>query len=179
MSPQVWNPELLEVGPANVYVQEGEVNIGLGFMGDTLAVNMGTTASDLTGAQTGDVPQDSVVSGGHFRIVVPFKEISMENMNRAFANCVLNASKQRVDFMPRLGLSLRSIAKRMTIKKLVGGVESLLPKDWFIIYLAAPATGDVNFPFHPTQQREILANFIAFPDRVTGRWSFMGDELSS
>ncbi len=169
----------LEVGPANVYLEEGGQDVLLGFLGDDLTVTMATTSTELTGAQTGDVPQDEVVSGGKFQVTVPLKEISLENLARAFPNCTITGDKSRVDFKPRVGLSLRSIAKKLTIKKLVGGVESALKKDWLIIPEASPVAGEVTFTYHPTTQRVINATFKAWPQGADNRWAYMGDELGS
>ncbi len=169
----------LEVGPANVYLEESSVEVLLGYLGEDLSVAMATTASPLTGAQKGETPLDKVVSGGSFKVTVPFKEISLENFARAFPNSTLTGDKARVDFLPRVGLSMRSLAKKMTIKKILGGVESALAKDHLVIPLASPVDAEVSFTYSPTAQRVIKATFEAWPDDVTGRWAYMGDELSS
>lgn len=174
---------LLEVGPANVYIDDGSPAPGLllGFMGDELAVTMSTEVSILTGAQRGTVPLDKVVSGGFFRVTVPFKEISLENLQLGFPNSELFIlGGTRVDFKPKVGLSMLSLAKKMTIIKLIGGVESLLAEDTLVIPLASPSDTEVVFPYHPTEQRIILATFEAFPDPANNdRWAFMGDEAAS
>ena len=169
----------LEVGPANVYLEEDGEDVLLGFLGDDLTVTMGTTSVELTGAQTGTVPQDEVVTGGSFQVTVPLKEITLENLARGFPNCVVVGNAKRVDFLPRVGLSLRSIAKKMTIKKLLGGVESALSKDWIVIPKASPVAGEVAVSFNPTTQRVINATFKAWPEAGTNRWAFAGDELAS
>ncbi len=169
----------LEIGPANVYLDEGSGDVLLGYMGEDLTVHMVTTAAPLTGAQKGDVPLDKVVTGGSFRVTVPFKEISLETLARAYPNSVLTADKSRIDFKPRVGLSLRSLGKKLTIKKIVGGVESALKKDILIIPEATAVDAEVTFTYHPTTQRVINASFEAWPDDVTGRWGYMGDELGS
>ena len=168
----------LELGPANVYLEESGIDVHLGFLGDDLVVTMGTEAQVLTGAQTGTTPQDKVISGGSFKVSVPFKEITLENLARGYPNCTITADKGRVDFKLRVGLSMRSLAKKLTLKKLVGGVESLLKKDWLVIPLASPVEGEVSLPFSPTAQRVITATFEAWPDE-NYRWAYMGDELSS
>jgi len=169
----------LEVGPANVYLDETGDQL-LGYMGDDLTVTMGTEAVALTGAQKGTSPLDKVVTGGSFKVSVPFKEISLQNFARAFPNCQLvGTSPQRVDFVNRVGLSLRSLAKKLTIKKIIGGVESTNKKDILIIPLASPVDAEVSVTYSPTEQRVINASFEAWPDDTTGRWAYMGDELAS
>ncbi len=169
----------LEVGPANVYLEENGEDVLLGFLGEDLTVNMATEATALTGAQTGTVPQDKVVTGGSFRVTVPLKEISLENLARSFPNCLITGDKSRIDFKPRVGLSLRSLAKKLTIKKIVGGVESALKKDILIIPEASPVDAEVAYTYHPTTQRVINATFEAWPQAADNRWAYMGDELGS
>lgn len=186
------NANLLELGPANVYYDEngdGVPELFLGAMGDELAVTMATEASPLTAAQTGTVPQAKVVTGGSFKVTIPFKEIALRNFQRAFPNATYTSGVggERVDFLPRVGLNLRTIAKKMKIVKLLGGTESTDPNDIMIIPLAAPADTEVVIPFSPTEQRMITATFEAWPQSVAvppfgfvaNRWAFMGDEFTS
>lgn len=173
------NSQYLELGPANVYIQEGGVDVNVGYLAEGLEYHASTTVAELTGAQAGASPLDKVVTGGRVWIVVPFKEITLENIARAFPNCTITVGKTRVDFLNRVGLSLRSLAKKLTIKKIVGGVESTNKADHFIIPEASPADTELNIPFSPTTQRVINATFEAWPDDATGRWSFLGDELGS
>jgi hypothetical protein len=177
------DPANLELGPANVFLRDpisGD-DLILGFMGEDMAITISTEAADLTGAQRGNVPLDKVVIGGFFRITIPFKEITLENFQRAIPNAeIFTTGGTKVEFRPRVGLSLRSIATRMTIIKIIGGIQSTLTEDTFIIPLAAAADAEVSFPFSPTEQRVILANFEAFTDETLGgRWGFVGDEFAS
>jgi hypothetical protein len=163
---------LLELGPANVYFD----SVHLGFLGDDLGVTVAAEAQPLTGAQTGTIPQDKVVTGGSFRITVPLKEISMGNFARAFPNAVLTSggATGRLDFQSRVGLSMRSLAKEMQIIKIKGGVESTIARDKLIIPLCSPVDAEVTIPYSPTEQRVITASFEAWPDS-TGRWAYISD----
>lgn len=152
--------------------------VNVGFMGEELAVAITAEAVALTGAQTGNVPQDKVISGGSFVVTVPFKEISLDAIRRAFPNAFVfktTDGKQRIDFTVRVGASMRKRASRMEIRKFVGGAESADPKDTLVIPLAAPTDAEVSLPFSPTDQRVITASFEAWPDS-NGRWAFTGDE---
>lgn len=179
----VLDPLQLEVGPANVFLFNPDTSDDefLGFMGDDLIITVATEAVALTGAQTGTVPQDKVVVGGSFMITIPFKEITIERFSQGIPNTdrfILGGEK--VEFRPKVGLSLRGIAQKMTIKKLIGGVESTLPEDIFVIPLAAAVDAEVTVPFSPTEQRIINATFEAWPDPAFGnRWAFVGDEFAS
>jgi hypothetical protein len=153
----------------------------VGFLGDEVAYQVTTEAANLTGAQTGNVPQDKVVIGGMVKVVVPFKEISLDNFRAGVpsARVVENAdgSKRRVDFTVAVGQSMRqTLTVKMLIKKIKGGFESPLPEDQIIIPEISPAEGEVNFPFAPVTQRQIMTNWYAWPNATTGRWAFTGDE---
>ena len=159
---------------------ETGVATDVGFLGDAVAYQVTTETANLTGAQTGNVPQNKVVIGGMTKVVIPFKEISLDNLRLGVpsARLVQNAdrSKRRVDFTVAVGADLRSQSLRMEIRKIKGGFESTLPQDIIVIPEISPAEGEVNFPFAPVTQREILTNWYAWPDSITSRWAFLGDE---
>lgn len=163
---------LLECGPANVYFD----GVLLGYMGEALQVSIGTEATPLTGAQTGNVAHNKVVSGGHFRVTVPFKEVSAKNISLGVANSVFVSSGSLI-FKVRAGRPMRQDAKVMTIVKLVGGDEgfgeSTLPEDTLTIPECSPVDSEVVIPFHPTEQRVIAATFEAWPDE-NGVWAYFG-----
>jgi len=157
------------------------VKTDVGFLGDSVAYQVTTEVADLTGAQTGNIPQNKVTIGGMCKVVIPFKELSFDNIAAGIPNSRLVANsdgtKRRVDFMTRVGESLRARAVKMEIRKILGGFESPLPKDAIIIPEISPADGETSFPFAPTSQREIITNWYAWPDGLTGRWAFTGDEF--
>jgi hypothetical protein len=159
---------------------ETGVATDVGYLGDAVAYQVTTEAANLTGAQAGNVPLNKVIIGGMTKVVIPFKEISLDNLRLGVpsARVIENAdqSKRRVDFTVAVGADMRSLSLKMEIRKIKGGFESSAPKDIIIIPEISPAEGEVNFPFAPTTQREILTNWYAWPDDVTGRWAFLGDE---
>jgi len=155
--------------------------VDVGFLGDEVAYQVTTEAANLTGAQTGNVPQDKVVIGGMVKVIIPFKEITLDNFRRGVpsARVVTNSdgSKSRVDFAVAVGQSMRdTLTVKMEIIKIKGGFESPLPADKIVIPEISPAEGEVNFPFAPVTQRVIMTNWYAWPNQNTGRWAFMGDE---
>ena len=154
------------------------VQTDVGFLGDAVAYQVTTETSPLTGAQTGNVPQNKVVVGGMVKVVIPFKEISVVNLQAGVPSARLvsnsDGSLQRVDFSVAVGADLRSLSLQMYIIKIKGGFESSLPQDTIVIPEISPAEGEVNFPFAPTTQREIMTNWYAWPDPVTGRWAYLG-----
>ena len=168
----------LELGPCNIYLEESDVDVNVGYLGN-VTVKLGSEASPVTGAQKGTSALDKFLTGGGVQVTVEFKEMTLKNFARAYPHSVLIGNGARVDFTNRVGLSLRSLAKKLTLKKIVGGVESALAKDHLIIPEASPVEGEISVAFTPTDQRVLAATFEAWPDDVTGRWGFMGDELAS
>ncbi len=168
----------LELGPCNIYLEEQALDQNVGYLGN-VTLNLASEASPLTGAQKGTSPLDKILTGGSVRLTVEFKEMTLKNFARAYPHAVLVGDSGRVDFTNRVGLSLRSLAKKLTLKKIVGGVESALVKDHLIIPEASPVEGELSVAFTPTDQRVLAATFEAWPDDVTGRWGFLGDELAS
>lgn len=158
------------------------VRTDVGYLGDAVMFQVTTEAASLTGAQAGNTPLDKVVIGGMVKVVIPFKEISLDNLRIGVpsARVVENEdnSRRRVDFIVAVGASMRQqLSLRMEIIKIKGGFESPLAADRIIIPEISPAEGEVNFPFAPVTQREIMTNWYAWPNDVTGRWAIMGDEL--
>lgn len=170
----IYDSDNLQLGPCTIYIGGNSV----GIIGD-VTVGMGTGAAPLTGAHMGDVPLDKVITGGHFTFTIQFKEMTLQNFALAFPNCVLSPGKTHVDFMPRIGLSLRSIAEPITLKQIVGGVETTDPSRIIVAPLASPVEGDIDVGYTPTTQRILTAKFETWPDDISGRWGYMGDELGS
>jgi len=169
----------LELGPCNIYLEESAADVNVGYLGNvTLA--LASEASPLTGAQKGTSPLDKILTGGGVKVTIEFKEMTLANFARAFPHAVLlSQGGSRVDFKNRVGLSLRSLAKKLTLKKIVGGTESALTKDRLIIPEASPVEGELSVSFTPTDQRVLSAVFEAWPNDTTGRWGYFGDELAS
>ncbi|MFB3816143.1 MAG: hypothetical protein ACE147_00650 [Candidatus Methylomirabilales bacterium] len=168
----------LELGPCNVYLEESAVDVNVGYLGN-VTLNLGSEAAPLTASQRGTSPVDKVLTGGSVQLTIEFKELTLQNFARAFPHAVLTGDNGRVDFTNRVGLSLRSLAKKLTLKKIVGGVESALAKDILVIPEASPVEGELSVEFNAETQRVLAATFEAWPNDTTGRWGYFGDELAS
>lgn len=153
----------------------------VGYLGEGVIYQVTTEANPLTGAQAGNTPLNKVVVGGMVKLVLPFKEINPDNFAAGVpsARVIKNedGSMRRIDFVIAVGSDLRSQAIKVEIRKIKGGFESADPDDIIIIPECSPAEGEVNFPFAPTTQREIVTNWYAWPNDETGRWAYTGDEL--
>ena len=182
----------LELGPANVYLSDelsdalvppgvGPATMRhLGFLGENMQIATSIEAIPLTGAQTGTTALSKVISGGQFRMTIPLKEFSFEKIAAAFPNSVHvnpggEGGFERIDFIPRVGLNMRTLARKLVIIKVFGEVESADPIDKITVPFAAPVDAEVTIPFSPTEQRVIEAVFEAWPDpNHSNRWAFIG-----
>lgn len=170
--------ENMELGPCNVYLEEEGVDVNVGYLGN-VTLNLGSEAAPLTASQRGTSPVDKIVTGGGVQLVLEFKEITFPNLVRAYPHAVMTADGNRIDFINRVGLSLRSLAKKLTLKRIVAGVESPLKKNHLVIPEASPAEGEISLAYNAEDQRVIAVPFEAWPNDTTGRWCYFGDELAS
>lgn len=168
----------LELGPCVIYLEEDGQDVDTGYLG-TVTVEPSSSASPLTASRKGTSAIDKILTGGDFNIKIEFKEMSLANYARAYPHAVLTQDGGRVDFVNRVGLSLRSLAKKLTLKKLVGEVESTDPRDWLIVPEASPVEGNLSVVYDASTQRVLAATFQAWPDDTTNRWGYMGDETAS
>lgn len=164
----------LQMGPANVYFD----SVHLGYLDDSLEIEIAVTASGLTGAQAGTANLDKIITGGTVMVKVPLKELSLSKMATGILNSglVSGLSGTRLDFKNKVGLSSRDMAKELRIVSLVGGVETTDTSRIYVIPNASPADSAVKIPFSPTAQRVVEITFEAWPSDATGRWMYLGDK---
>ncbi len=177
----------LEVGPANVYIWEGATPaaVNVGYIDEDLEVSIASQTTDLTGAQAGTTPLNKVVTGVEVTIAFTFREMDLINWRRAIANAIAVAdtgtpTDRRIDIAPRAGLSMRTLAKKLEIRPLIGGVETADDEKIIIAPLAAPSGDTVALSFGNTNQRGLRATFYCFPDPANGdRCLFIGDDTAT
>ena len=106
--------------------------------------------------------------GGRFELTIPFKEITMENLERAIPGAYISSDGddpplRRLDFTVSVGASMRARATKLEIRPIIGGNETADPEEILTIYEASPSGSDVTLAYHPTDQREIVATFRGWP----------------
>lgn len=155
-------------------------DVFLGGLGEETALNVSTEAAGLTAHLTGTLNRDKVITGGSMQLIAPLKEITLDNFARAFGNAILiegGGGLRRLDFVARVGESLRqSRGARLTLKKVIGGVESTDPEDVLVIPEASPVDAEVSLAFNVTDQRVLSATFEAWPD-ANGRLAYWGTAI--
>ena len=152
----------------------------VGALGEGLQVVIATETSPLTAAQSGNLSQDEVVSGGRFEITVPFKEITMQNLERAIPGAYISSNGddppvRTLEFYVSVGASMRARATRLEIRPLIGGNETADPEEILVVYEASPSGSEVTLAYHPTDQREIAATFRGWPSS-TGLFGAYGSQ---
>lgn len=166
------------LGPCNVYFEELGADVDVGYLG-TVTVNIATESAPLTASQKGTSPVDGIVTGGKVTVTIEFAELTFENFARVYPGATVTGDGDRVDFLLSVGTSLRSLAKQVTLKKIVGGDESTDPADWLIFPELSPDAGEISLAFDAETQRRIVGNFTAWPGDADNRFCYFGDELAS
>jgi hypothetical protein len=170
----------LELGPVIAYLEEDGSDVDVGYIG-TATINFSSEIGPLTASRRGTSPIGKIVTGSGIQVVIEFKELTFDNFARVYPGAVVTGDGGRVDFINRVGLNLRDLAKQLTLKKIVGGVESVLAKDWFIVPEASPSPEGISLVYSadPGSQRILSATFDCWPNDTTGRMAYFGDELAS
>ena len=158
----------LEAGPARVTF-DGD---SMGYLGDPLMLQIDTAVVPLHGSEAGTVALDHIVSGGGIMLEVPLAEISVTKIAQGIINSTLTGGL--LTFKNNVGLSVRSLAKELRVTKIKSGVPSTDPNDIFIFPEAAPGPSTVKIPFHPSQQRLIVVQFMVYPNADTNVWGTIG-----
>ncbi len=173
--------EDLELGPCEAWfgLEGAETNLGPTQGGVKATIPMAT--ADLKEDQKGDAPVDQVITGmGPAEIDIPLAEWAMATLASVIPGAIQTTdaatpTKIKVTITPPIGTTLRSLAKRLILKKVVGGVVSTNRADWVTFPVAAPIC-DLEMTYDATSQRVINAKFRAFPDASTGALYWFGDE---
>ena len=174
----------LKIGPANVYLEEGGVDVNIGFTNGQITFESEVQTIDLVADQLGTTPIDKIVTGASVMITVPLAEISLESFKRAMATAKtfvddVDDTKRRLEIHPNAGQSLRALSKKLTIKPIDGGAETTNKERWIIAPIASPDATTVSIAFGNSDQQGIEAKFVCFPDVDNGnRMVYMGDETA-
>jgi hypothetical protein len=158
------DPTKLRLAPAEVLYD----GTSLGYLAfDTpVEIEDDSKGVDLKAAQTGDTPLDTVMTGHSCTVKVPVVEVTPDKLSMAVPNSRVTGGTVTVTL--KTGLSLRSIAKELIIKRVVAGVPSDDPDDVFTFPLASPAPGRVTHQFNANKQEEFAITFKIWPDPLTG-----------
>lgn len=177
------DPTKATSGSANIYLKEGATDVHVGYTDEDITFSVKFGALALTGAQDGLSAIDEVINAEEVTVAFKFKEITLENLKRASAAARLledaDPTKMRVEWGGLTGLSLRSIAKQLTIKPIIGGVETNDPKKIIVLPKASPTADTLSLIFGNAKQRDIPVTFKAWPDPTkNNRRAYTGDEFA-
>jgi hypothetical protein len=174
--------QALELGPCAVYygTAGAEADIGATVGGVKFTSTM--DVADLLSDQTGTSPDDQVITGMGAEIEIPFAYVDIESFAKVVPGATLYTQatpyKKLLQVVPPVGTSLRSTAKSLILKKIVGGVASTDKNDWYTFPIAACVT-NIELTFDASTQRRITARFRAFKNRTTGVLFIQGDSTTT
>jgi len=167
--------ENLELGPCEVKFGTDGAETDRGLTHGGVTVTFGTNFVDLFSDQTGETPQDRIITGQTAIITVPFAEITLDNFALALNQTkkILGAD-EGVPGENKVGRSLLTNAQSLVLTKYVDGQVSSDTEDVFKFPKAAPS-GNFDISFSKDGQRVITVEFVAFPDD-NGYLYLIGDE---
>lgn len=171
----------LETGPCNVYLDDVDV----GALDDGVTVEVTSETTDLTASQFGTTPINKVITGVSVKVSFAMKEVSLDSFRAAISNSdaivtdAVDPTKKKLQITPKAGTDLRSIASKLVLKPIIGGVETADANKFYTAPVAAPDAGTVSIAFGNTEQRKINATFICFPDPLTNEVLILGDETAA
>lgn len=171
----------LELGSANVYVDEGAGDI---FVGGTSGIDVEVKEewADLETDQAG--VGNRVLVNQDFNVSFNLREIKLEQWRRVLASVKAikddaDSAKRRLEFRKVSGIDQLSLAHKITIKPIIGGVETTNKEKIIVIPFAAPFADTVKWSYAAKTQREVPARFACLPDAANNnRCLYMGDETA-
>jgi hypothetical protein len=164
------NPANLRLAPAIVRLDGTD----LGYTSYDNAIEVADTSKgiELKAAQEGDTAVDIILSGHGCTVKVPLAEVTPEKLAMAIPNSTLVGGLVTIKNRP--GLSLRSLAKPLTVTRIIGGVESTDPNDILTFGEVTPMPGTVTQIFDAKKQQELLLTLVAWPDPTTKNFYTVG-----
>jgi len=170
----------LVIGPANIYLTENAVQQFVGGIAGA-QISIKQTWADLTADNLGVTAVNKILVGVEAWIEFSFREIDLINFSRAILGSKsyiddVTPTKRRVEVYPRVGQDLASIARKLELKPIVGGVETTDKEKWIVADKAAPDSETIQWAYQNAGQREIQARFWLMPDSANNnRLFYMGE----
>ncbi len=170
------------IGPVAVYLYENAAFVNVGGTGP-VEVEVKSTWENLVAEQLGTAPANAVCTGVEAKVTFAFREIILENFARAckaYVKTYHDLTKRRVEIGANVGQDLKSIAQKIKLVPLVGGVETTDLEQIVFADFAAPSANTIKIPFAAKGQREIAAEFILLPDpSKANRLLYLGDDTAT
>lgn len=167
--------ENLELGPCQALFGTDGAEADLGLTEGGVTVTFATTTVDLKSDQTGETPQDRIITGQTITITIPLAEITMDNWALALNQTKTHyGGKTGVAGANKVGKSLLNDAKSLILIKYDEGAASSDTEDHLKFPKAAPS-GNFDVIFNRDGQRVFNVEFVAFPD-ASGNLYLIGDE---
>lgn len=168
--------ETLHLGPVNVY---WDTTTKIATEGGA-SIAFETQTAELLKDETGVTPVDEVNLGTKVTVTVQVADHDIALLPILFPNVtVVGTTTKRYEFRPATGLKYTSIAKSLTLKKVIDGVESSEPDDIWVVVKAAP-TGSATLEYTKDKQSVYAVTFKGFVDSANNnRIAYTGDPAAS
>lgn len=113
----------------------------------------------------GETICDAVFTGRICQLIVPMTRSQLAQLEKVIPSSTLVTTVLTVK--ASVGTQMLANAKKVTVKKLVDGVASVLPAEWLTIYKAYPVTKS-DWKFDASNQRVQEVTFLVFPRTDSG-----------
>lgn len=168
--------EQLELGPCQIWYGTAGAEVDLGST-QAIKLTISMDTADLMTAQNGTRPYDQVITGMGAEIEAPLADLDIDKMATVLPGATLingaTAGQQILKIAASVGTTLRSYAKSLILKRIVGDVASTDRNDWWTFPITAFVT-NLELTFDAATQRNINALFRVFPDATTRLLGYRG-----
>lgn len=168
------------LGPAIVIWDAGGASTEIECMGG-VTIKPVVDVGDIKTDKTGTTPKDKQVTGGSATITVNVSDLTLNIMAILFPNATQVGTGQtsRIELRTAVGRKLKTLSKKLIIKRMVDGAASSDTADWFTATYAYPIeVGEIGYTVDG--QATIPVTFYCFPDTANNnRVGFFGNESAS
>ena len=168
--------ETLHLGPVNVYWDLNGTDEALIATEGGASIAFESQTAELMKDETGVTPVDEVHMGQKVTVTIQVADHDVALIPVLFPNVtVIGTTTKRYEFRPATGLKLSSIAKTLTLVKVIDGEESTDPNDTWVICKAAPS-GSVTLEYTKDKQSVYAVTFKGYADTsANNRIAYLGD----
>ncbi len=113
----------------------------------------------------GENPVDAVFVGRDVKLVVPMTRSQLAQLEAIIPSMTVVGDVATVK--ASVGTQMYANAKKVTVKKLIDGVASILTDEWLTLFKAYPVTKS-DWKFDASNQRVCEVTFLVFPCQESG-----------
>ena len=171
-----------ELGPCQILYTDvdgssgGLVDLGKTFGG--VKVTIEESSQQLKTDQSGETPEDDMITGTVVKVSAALADISLENMAFMLKGSVeTETTKKKVVIVPNAGTSLMTNAKKLVIKPYVSGIPTTDANKWITLFKAG-IRAQLDLTYDASTQRVIKFEATGYPDDNTEIGCFGDDTIA-